>query len=211
MEAIKFVFGEMELTGEVINRLAALGYTPESLKKAIKAHEWKYPSDEPALYCGTYGKYNKFNVRGMWVNLSTFDNYKDFEAFCLAIHADEADPELMYQDHTNIPDSLYQESMGEKGFSKIMEYREMCEEYNVFAVDDFLEWLSPEDLERMPDAYVGVYDSPEDFAVEKADEDFNLEKMMGNLVDYFDYEAYARDLFINDYHFGSHGTVFAQF
>ena len=211
MEAIKFVFGEMELTGEVINRLAALGYTPESLKKAIKAHEWKYPSDEPALYCGTYGKYNKFNIRGMWVNLSTFDSYKDFEAFCLAIHADEADPEIMYQDFANMPRSLYHESMGKKGFDKIMEYREMCEEYNVFAVDDFLEWLSPEDLDRMSDAYVGVYDSPEDFDVEKADEDFNLEKMMGNLVDYFDYEAYARDLFINDYHFGSHGTVFARF
>lgn len=56
-----------------------------------------------------------------------------------------------------------------------------------------------------------MYDSEEDFAEEKADKDFNLEKMMGNLVDYFDYEAYSRDLFINDYHFGSHGTVFAQF
>lgn len=56
MEAIKFVFGDLELTDEVINRLAQLGYTPESLKKAIKAHEWKYPSDEPALYCGTYGR-----------------------------------------------------------------------------------------------------------------------------------------------------------
>lgn len=210
MEAIKFVFGEMELTGEVINRLAALGYTPESLKKAIKAHEWKYPSDEPALYCGTYGKYNKFNVRGMWVNISTFDDYEDFEAFCLAIHADEADPEIMYQDFANMPRSLYHESMGEKGFDKIMEYREMCEEYNVFAVDDFLEWLSPEDLDRMPDAYVGVYDSPEEFAEEKADEDFNLPNM-GEIAQYFDYKAYARALFTGNYHYGSHGTVFAQF
>lgn len=210
MEAIKFVFGDLELTDEVINRLAALGYTPESLKKAIKAHEWKYPSDEPALYCGTYGKYNKFNVRGMWVNLSTFDSYKDFEAFCLAIHADENDPELMYQNHTNIPDSLYQESMGEKGFAKIMEYIEMCEEYNVFAVDDFLEWLSPEDLDRMPDAYVGVYDSPEEFAEEKADEVFDLPNM-GEIAQYFDYKAYARALFTGNYYFGSHGTVFARF
>ena len=211
METIKFVFGELSLTSEVINRLAQLGYTPDSLKDAIKAHEWKYPSDEPALYCGTYGKYNKFNVRGMWVNLSTFGgNYEDFEAFCLAIHADEADPELMYQDHTNIPDSLYHESMGKKGFAKIMEYREMCEEYNVFAVDDFLEWLSPEDLDRMPDAYVGVYDNPEEFAEEKADEDFNLPNM-GEIAQYFDYKAYARALFTGNYHYGSHGTVFARF
>lgn len=210
MEVIKFVFGDLELTDEVINRLATLGYTPESMKKAIKAHEWKYPSDEPALYCGTYGKYNTFNVRGMWVNLSTFDDYEDFEAFCLAIHADEDDPELMYQDHTNIPNSLYHESMGEKGFVKIMEYRELCEEYNVFAVDDFLEWLSPEDLDRMPDAYVGVYDSQEEFAEEKADEDFNLLNM-GEISQYFDYKAYARALFTGNYHYGSHGTVFARF
>lgn len=210
MEAIKFVFGDLELTNEVINRLAAIGYTPESLKEAINKHEQTNGSDSPALYCGTYGKYNRFNVRGMWVNLSTFDSYKDFEAFCLAIHADEADPELMYQDHTNIPDSLYQESIGEKGFNKIMEYCELCEEYNVFAVDDFLEWLSPEDLERMPDAYVGVYDSPEEFAEEKADEDFNLPNI-GEIAQYFDYEAYARALFTGDYHFGSHGTVFARF
>lgn len=152
MEAIKFSFGELKLTNEVINRLSALGYTTESLKEAINKHEQTNGSDSPTLYCGTYGKYNKFNVRGMWVNLSTFDDYEDFEAFCIAIHADEADPEIMYQDFANMPRSLYHESMGEKGFSKIMEYQEMCEEYNVFAVDDFLEWLSPEDLDRMPDA-----------------------------------------------------------
>lgn len=210
MKAIKFVFGDLELTDEVINRLAQLGYTPDSLKDAIKAHEWKYPSDSPALYCGTYGKYNRFNVRGMWVNLSTFDNYEDFESFCLAIHADENDPELMYQDHTNIPNSLYQESIGEEGFNKIMEYCELREEYNVFAVNDFLERWSPEDLNRMPDAYVGVYDTPSDFAYEKADEVFDLPNI-GDIALYFDYAAYTRSLFTGDYYFGSHGTVFERF
>lgn len=39
MEAIKFVFGDLDLTNEVINRLAALGYTTESLKEAINKHE----------------------------------------------------------------------------------------------------------------------------------------------------------------------------
>ena len=33
MEAIKFTFGELKLTDEVINRIADLGYTPESLKE----------------------------------------------------------------------------------------------------------------------------------------------------------------------------------
>ena len=211
MEAIKFTFGSLSLTNEVINRLADLGYTPESLKDAIKAHELKSYSESPALYCGTYGKYNSGNLSGMWVDLSTFDYYEEFEAFCFAIHADEDDPELMFQDYANIPDSLYHESMGEEGFNKIAEYCELCDDYSVSAVDDFLELFRPEDLDRMPDAYAGVYDSKEDFAREMVNDCYDIDKMMGSLADYFDYEAFARDLFMCDYDFGSHGTVLRTF
>ena len=211
MEAIKFTFGDLNLTDEVINRLSDLGYTPESLQEEINKHEQTNGSDSPALYCGTYGKYNSGNLCGMWVNISTFDDYEDFVNFCYAIHADDDDPELMYQDYENMPGSLYSESMGEKGFEKIMEYCELCDEYNVSAVDDFLEWFRPEDLGRMHDSYVGVYDSEEDFARELVNECYDLENMMGNLACYFDYEAFARDLFMGDYYFGSHGTVLRTF
>ena len=207
MEAIKFTSFELNLSDEVINRLADLGYTPESLKEAVIRHEWKHQSDSPAIYCGTYGKYNSGNFSGMWLNVSTFDDYEDFVNFCLAIHADEEDPELMYQDCENMPDSLYHESMGEEGFNQIAEYCELCDEYSVEAVDDFLEWYSPEDLDMMYDSYAGVYDSEEDFAREIVNECYDLEKMMGHLADYFDYKSFARDLFMCDYYFGSHGTV----
>ena len=211
MEATKSTFIELRLTDEVINRLADLGYTLESLQEEISKHEWKHESDSPALYCGTYGKYNSGNFNGMWVNVSTFDSYEDFKTFCLAIHADEEEPELMYQDGENIPDSLYHESMGEEEFNKIAKYCELCDDYGVSAVDDFLEWDSTDDLDRMHDAYVGEYDSKEDFARETVNDCYDLEKMMGKLACYFDYEALARDLFVNGYRFGSHGTVFARF
>ena len=211
MEAIKFSFGDLKLTDEVINRIADLGYTPESLKEAVIRHEWKHQSDSPALYCGTYGKYNSGNLRGIWVDVSTFDDYEDFVNFCLAIHADEENPEIMCQDGENIPDSLCCESMGEKGFNKIAEYCELCDEYSVEAVDDFLEWYSPEDLDMMHDVYVGVYDSEEDFAREIVNDRCDLEKMIGDLDYYFNYEALSRDLFLGDYHFGSHGTVLRTF
>ena len=211
MEAIKFTFGSLSLTNEVINSLSDLGYTPESLKKEINAHELVNGSESPALYCGTYGKYNSGNFRGMWVDLTTFDSYEDFEAFCLAIHADEEDPELMYQDGENIPDSLCSESMGEEEFNNLLKYCELCEEYDIFAVYDFLELFMPEDLDMMSDAYVGVYESEEDFAEELVNDCYNLDKMMGDLACYFDYEKFARDLFINDYRIGSRGTVFARF
>ena len=211
MEAIKFTFGELKLTDEVINRIADLGYTPESLKEELKKHEQTNGSDSPALYCGTYGKYNSGNLSGMWLNVSTFDDYEDFLNFCYAIHADERDPELMYQDFENMPDSLYHESMGEKEFNKIEEYCELCDDYGVSAVYDFLEFYSPEDLDMMHDSYAGVYDSEEDFAREIVNDRCDLEKMMGDLSYYFNYEALARDLFLGDYHFGSHGTVLRTF
>ena len=211
MEAIKFKSFELNLTEEVINRLSDLGYTPESLKEAVIRHEWKHQSDSPALYCGTYGKYNSGNFSGIWVDVSTFDSYEDFENFCLAIHADEEDPEIMCQDGENIPDSLCCESMGEEEFNQIAEYCELCDDYGVSAVEDFLEWYSPEDLDNMNDAYAGVYDSKEDFAREIVNGCYDLEKMMGHLADYFNYEALARDLFLGDYHFGSHGTVLRTF
>ena len=211
MEAIKFTFGSLSLTNEVISRLADLGYTPESLQEAIKAHEKANESESPALYCGTYGKYNSGSLNGMWVNVSTFGSYEYFIDFCKAIHADEEDPELMCQDFENMPDSLYHESIGEEEFTNLLKYCDLCDEYNVSAVDDFLEWYSPEDLGRMHDAYVGVYDSEEDFAEEIVSDCYDLDNMMGSLACYFDYEKFARDLFMGDYHFGSHGTVLRAF
>ena len=211
METTKSTFIELRLTDEVINRLADLGYNLESLQDAISKHEWKHGSDSPALYCGTYGKYNSGNLCGMWLNVSTFGSYQYFIDFCKAIHADEDDPELMYQDYENMPRSLYHESMGEEEFTNLLKYCDLCDEYGVSAVEDFLEWDSTEDLERMHDAYVGVYDSEEDFAEEIVSDCYDIEKTMGDLACYFDYEKFARDLFISDYYFGSHGTVLRRF
>ena len=211
MEATKSTFIELRLTDEVINRLADLGYTLESLQEAISKHEWKHESDSPALYCGTYGKYNSGNLCGMWLNVSTFGSYEDFLNFCKAIHADENDPELMYQDFANIPDSLYHESMGAEEFENILKYCDLCDDYSVSAVDDFLEWFSPEDLDEMHDSYMGVFDSKEDFARKMVNDCYEIEKMMGDLAYYFDYDAFASDLFMCDYRFGSHGTVLRTF
>lgn len=51
------------------------------------------------------------------------------------------------------------------------------------------------------DCYEGEYDSEEDFATHIVNECYDLERMMGNLSYYFDYKAFARDLFISDYIF----------
>ena len=50
----------------------------------------------------------------------------------------------------------------------------------------------------------------EDFARHIIAECYNLEKMMGSLANYFDYEAFARELFKWDYSMGADGNVFRR-
>lgn len=40
------------------------------------------------------------------------------------------------------------------------------------------------------------------------EECYNLEKMMSSLGNYFDYEAFARELFMYDYQMGANNNVF---
>ena len=51
----------------------------------------------PAVYVGTYAKYNDGSLFGMWVDLVKCGDYDTFMEVCHNLHADEEDPELMYQ------------------------------------------------------------------------------------------------------------------
>ena len=99
IKAIRLQFGELTITAEVEARLEELGFTPETLIDAIGEHKSDC-SGNPSIYCGTYGKYSgEKGICGLWIDLTTFYDYDDFVNFCNAIHADEDDPELMFQDY----------------------------------------------------------------------------------------------------------------
>lgn len=162
----------------------------------------------PSVYCGTYGKYNDGSIYGAWLDLTKFEDYDEFMDICRQLHADEDDPEFMYQDYECFPSRWYCEScMGEDTFNKIIEYANLDDDEQE-AFDDYLDWSSDEDMDRFREVYEGKWDSEEDFAEYIVSECYNLEKIMGFLASYFDYEKFARDLFICDYYYGNHGHVF---
>ena len=210
IKAIRLQFGELTITAEVEARLEELGFTPETLIDAIGEHK----SDccgNPSIYCGTYGKYSgEKGICGLWIDLTTFYDYDDFLNFCYAIHADEEDPELMFQDYEAFPKKWYDESsFDEDSFEAVREYCDLCDKYSTDAVDAFIDW-GCEELEHFEDCYVGEYDSEEDFAREIVNDCYDLEKQMGHLANYFDYDAYARDLFMYDYYYDN-GYVFRHY
>ncbi len=203
---MKLQFGELTITSRVAERLHELDFTVSELETAIALHK-SCADGTPSVYVGTYGKYNNGSLRGLWIDLSTFDDYDDFINFCEALHADETAPELMAQDFEGFPREYYNEGfITREDFGNIKEYTELCEKYGAEAVADYLE--IKDTIDGFEDAYCGCWDSEADFARNIVEECYDLEKTMGNLSCYFDYDAFARDLFMCDYYMGSNGYVF---
>lgn len=51
-----------------------------------------------SVYVGTYHKYNSGSLKGEWLDLDNYDSYAAFLDACNDLHADEDDPEFMFQD-----------------------------------------------------------------------------------------------------------------
>ena len=175
-------------------------------KEEYEAHT--ATGDAPAVYVGTYAKYNDGNLFGQWVDIASFDDYDEFMDYLHRLHADEADPEFMMQDYENYPRQWYYESgMSEETFDNIKNYAELSENeafrayVDYYGVDDFNE-------DDFNDRYEGAYESEEDFAYWLVDE-IGLENIQ-NKENYFDYSAFARDLFLTDFDFVD-GYVFRSY
>ena len=77
--------------------------------------------NEARIYVGTYAKYNNGTLQGEWVSLSDFYDLDGFLEYCAEIHEDEEEPEYMFQDWENIPDSLIDERNLEENFFELRE------------------------------------------------------------------------------------------
>ena len=153
----------------------------------------------PAVYVGTWHKYNCGSIAGRWFDLTTFDDERDFFAACRALHQDETDPELMFQDYEGFPGNMASEChinwAWVEGFRQARD--EGCEEAYRLWVDD----TGETDFDSFRDAWWGEADSEEAFAVEFVSDTGLLADVPETVALYFDYEAYARDLFLDSFTF----------
>ncbi|WP_407498452.1 antirestriction protein ArdA [Elizabethkingia anophelis] len=168
--------------------------------------------DEAAIYVGTYRKYNEGSLYGKWLSLSDYADKEEFYKACAELHKDERDPEFMFQDYENIPDSLVGECWISERFFEIRDELVKMTEDEARA---FYIWcsnghhdLSSESIDglisQFQDDYVGQYASEVDFAWELVAERTDINAFVHT---YFDYEAYAWDIFRGDYWFED-GYVF---
>ena len=179
----------------------------------LNSYKSDYREGNPAVYVGTYGKYNSGSLRGAWLDITKFADYDEFLAVCRYLHRDEADPEFMFQDFENFPREWYSESgISEEVFNNIQAYGDLsADEKEAFDVYINYKGYGHCDDERIFDdfreAYCGEWSSEEDFAEQLVDDCGLLHNVPDDLRYYFDFSKYARDLFMCDYYFDS-GHVF---
>ena len=76
--------------------------------------------NNPRVYVGTYGKYNRGSLAGGWVSLNECKDYEAFLRKCRALHRGEHDPEYMIQDSEDFPDGLdCMEWLSEQDFNDV--------------------------------------------------------------------------------------------
>lgn len=175
----------------------------------------KYEILEAKIYVGTYAKYNDGDLDGTWFELKKYETYQDFIDDCKRYHRDEEDPELFFQDWEYIPEKWISESTLDERFFDLKDVILKCltpQEEEAFYVwlndifyDDF-EKNAQEIVDSFLEVYFGHYESERDFAMDEVVAYGDMEHL---LACYFDYDAYARDLFIDDYTFVK-GYVFKQ-
>lgn len=154
---------------------------------------------EAKVYVGTYAKYNNGSLKGEWLSLSDYYDKDEFLEACKNLHSDEEDPEFMFQDWENIPECFISESnIDEELFEVIQEAEGLSgPAQNAFFayLEHFGKYGSVQDFWEK---YMGKFDSEADFAEYVIDE-IRLDELSDFARSYFDFEAYARDLFMCDF------------
>ena len=138
---------------------------------------------EARVYVGTYNKYNSGSLFGNWLDLSDYSDKDEFMEACRELHKDEQDPEFMFQDYENI------EKISETEQEAFFVW---CDHHN----SDISEEDADDLISSFEDEYQGEYKDEEDYAYEIVEQCYDLPEFAKT---YFDYSAFARDLFITDY------------
>lgn len=131
-------------------------------------NKMKTTTTAPRLYVGTYAKYNSGSIAGEWLDLEDYSSPEEFMEAAREVHADESDPELMFQDYEGFPRCWYSESSAPPTI--LFEWLELDEnERLAFAV--YADHVGGDvSIDDFRDAYQGTWNSEADFCEQMAED-----------------------------------------
>jgi antirestriction protein len=159
------------------------------------AHATTTHDDTPAIYVANLGAYNEGRLVGEWIKLEDGVTADDINERIQSMLSRTGGEEYAVHDYDNMPSSL-----GEwPDMGTVAAVAQAIHDHGHDLVTAYIECFEEDSLDQLKDRLYGVYKSAEDFAYEYLNEQYDIDKMMGGLAGYFDYEAYARDLFMDDF------------
>lgn len=178
------------------------------------------------IYIASLSDYNAGIIHGVWFDLSTYsgdleDLHDDIKKLVLDTSPyarEEGVPAEEWAIHDY--DGVYPDGLSEyeslENLLKIQGCLDSCQEDGIDE-EAFCEWMEEIngldywdfDYDDFKDAYYGQFTSEEDFAYEYVGEMGMLNDAPEFLSRYFDYAAFARDIFIDDFTMTKSGYVFS--
>lgn len=144
----------------------------------------------PAIYVSTYARYTSGNLEGEWVDLDDYPTKDEFYDHIKELHAQEYDPEFMFQDTEGVPTDLVDESHID---DRLWEWLELDDRERRICQVGWEDWNGDASVEQCLDAYRGEYRNEAEWAEEFMEDTGMLSEMPDNLRNYIDFESYARD------------------
>ena len=181
-------------------------------------------AEHNCIYVASLSDYNAGILHGVWIDFDTCLNADEvWEAIrAMLLNSPTTEREGLPAEEWAIHDY---EGFGGIEVSEYESISALWEAHGLLSdLDDpeaFFDWLSYEtkaeisevtesNIAAFRDAYRGWYRSKEEFAEELIEELGLLSHADELLSRYFDYEAFARDLFMSDYYMTENGYVFCH-
>jgi antirestriction protein len=159
----------------------------------------------PAVLVTTFRDYNNGNPFGTWMNPARYDSEARFKTACTSMHGVSPDAELMIIEAEGIPSQFYAETGITWHF--IDAFRQAEEEGTLAPLMAWYRAGGDGGYSDFEAAYVCEAASAEDYARDLLENNGALEGLAPQLREYFDFEAYGRDLMLNGMRFEG-GFVF---
>ena len=158
-------------------------------------------SDTPRIYVACLSAYNNGHLHGEWIDLDIDADEVMTEIKAMLARSPMAEIEACEEWAIHDYENFYGITIAEyESLDRVVELAQKLEEHGeAFAA--FLEHYSFEDIDDFEDRYRGCYKSKEDFAEEYYEESGMIKQIeaIGLQSMYIDFDAIARDMFIDGY------------
>lgn len=176
-----------------------------------------------AMVIGSWGSYNECNERALGSEWLYFDDYDDWDEIVEELKKEGfelngIDEELFVQDIEGVPTESadWDNTHPKEIFEIIKKSGVLYDEYKFELMEAYCEIRSFDEWSDLVNDYEDNWDRDiifyrgqdmYDVAYNLVNELYDLDKMLGRLASYFDYNAFARDLSYDGYTETEHGVI----